>query len=238
MRHPAAFVAFVLLTTPSFAATDQECRSLWKTADVDANGALTRAEDKGGYIASVEKSGGKLLQADTLSRDEFLSYCRAGFATATTQSPENTKDFGKGDLTPGTHPLSKDDALKKFEASGFKDVRDVNLDEKGIWRGTAFADGKNKPVAVDPQGDVVADKGSNTPQSNSMTNAGQAPPAQSHVQPSEPPREVVASVESGRHAGTMLWLWIIIANAVGIIVLSNWGGPTSAMGNGGSLERR
>ena len=35
----------------------------------------------------------------------------------------------------------------------------------------------------------------------------------------------------------MLWLWIIIANAVGIIVLSNGAGP-SAMGNGGSLERR
>jgi hypothetical protein len=95
MRHPAAFVAFVLLITPSFAATDQECQTLWKTADVDANGAFTRAEDKGGYIASVEKSGGKFLQADTLSRDEFLSYCRAGFATATTQSLKTRRTLAR-----------------------------------------------------------------------------------------------------------------------------------------------
>ena len=144
-----------------------------------------------------------MLQPDTLSRDEFLSYCKAGFTSATTQSPENSKDFGKGDLTAGTHPLSRRDALAKFEASGFKDVRDLNLDDKGIWRATAFADGKSKPVAVDQQGDIVADTGSNTQQSKSMSNAGATPPPspQANVQASEPPRDVVASVDTTVMAG-------------------------------------
>ncbi|MFA5955543.1 hypothetical protein [Hyphomicrobium sp.] len=227
--------ALMLVTSPVSAATDQQCQSLWKTADVDANGSLSRSEDKNSYIASVEKGGGHLLQPDTLSRDEFLSYCKTDFSGVATQSPANTKDFGKGDLTPGTHPLAKEDAMKKFEASGFKDVRNLSLDDKGIWRGTAMADGKKKPVAVDQQGDIVAQLGEVAPPSGNNT----MPKSETAVS-SEGETPAVSGSGEGERSGLALWLWIIVANAAGIFFLNGIGGPNSAMGSGGSHvpERR
>jgi hypothetical protein len=216
--------ALMLVSVHANAATDQECQSLWKTADVDANGSLSRSEDKNGYIASVEKGGGKLLQADTLSRDEFLSYCKTGFSGVATQSPANTKDFGKGDLTPGGNPLSKEDAMKKLDASGFKDVRNLSLDDKGIWRAIAIADGKDKFVAIDQQGDIVAQAGQSSMDGGS--------PAKADLSASAPAPDAAIRSGSGERSGLWLWLWIIIANAAGLALLNGVGGPTSSMGHG------
>jgi hypothetical protein len=239
--------ALTLFSVHANAASDQECQSLWKTVDVDANGSLSRAEDQKGYIASFEKNGGKLLQPDTLSRDEFLSYCKGGFAGVATESPQNSKDFGKGDLTPGKNPLSKEDAISKFAANGFKDVRDVTLDDKGIWHAVAFADGKDKPVAIDQQGDIVAQPGKE-PENASKTDTRMSPPSDASPSPSASPAASAppapapapmasASVEQrsggGERSGLALWLWIIVANAAGLFFLNGLGGPTSAMGHGG-----
>jgi hypothetical protein len=72
--------------------------------------------------------------------------------------PSNTaasRDFGKGDLTPGP-ALQKADAEKKLKSLGYGKVNDLALDEKGIWRGTAVLSGKTVTVAIDPQGDVIS----------------------------------------------------------------------------------
>jgi hypothetical protein len=96
-----------------------------------------------------------------MSRDEFLDACKSDvFAAIKSSGPAAaSRDIGKGDITPGTHGLAKDDALKKLNANGFKDVKDLTLDNQNVWRGTAFADGKRKNVSVDSQGDVVAEQG-------------------------------------------------------------------------------
>ncbi|CAA2141289.1 hypothetical protein [Hyphomicrobium sp. ghe19] len=235
LRVIVVLPALMCFSAHASAASGQECQSLWKTIDVDANGSLTRQEDTKGYITSFEKSGGKLLQADALSRDEFLSFCKTDFTTVATQSPSNTKDFGKGDLTPGTHPLAEEDALKKLEANGFKDVRDLALDDKGIWRGTAFADGKEKPVGVDPQGDIVAQPGDAPEQRESMSPVGLPQLAEETTAAATPATPLAAtpavvSSDGGQRAGLALWLWIIIANAISIVFLSSVGGQRSAMG--------
>jgi hypothetical protein len=209
------FLLTILPATASFAATDQECSSLWKTLDVNANGALEQSEDAKGYIAAIQKSGVQLVKPDQASRDEFLSYCKTSITNVNTESPANTKDFGKGDLTPSKSALSEEDARKKFEANGFKNVRDMQLDAQGIWHATAFADGKDKPVAIDAQGDIVGAKTVEPLGSGSSDGAASS----------------ARTSDGNSSVGLYLWVFILIGNAVALLMLSGVGGKTSAMGN-------
>lgn len=149
MKRVVASIVFVCLATPALAETEEECRARWLTADVDGNGALDQL-DSPDYL--------KILNSKTpVSRDEFIKRCQSG-AFAALAKPNNvseTKDLGKGDMTPGP-ALTKEDALKKLKASGFGDVGDLKVDGKGIWHGTGVSNGKKVSVAVDPQGDVLA----------------------------------------------------------------------------------
>jgi hypothetical protein len=227
---PLLLVALLMSVTPAAAATDQECQSQWKTIDVDANGGLEASEDTKGYIAAIEKSGVKLMKPGVVSRDEFLTYCKKSGTTITTESPSNTKDFGKGDLTPGKSPLAQVDVQKKLEANGFKNIRDLRLDDKGIWHATAFADGKDKPVSVDPQGDIVGqetvaplqDRGTGTMATDRTTS-----PAVGEM------NSAAAQTERGSvpSSGLYLWLFLLIGNAAAVLFLNGVGGPTSAMSN-------
>jgi hypothetical protein len=146
----ASVAAICLISSPTFAETEEDCRSRWRTADVDGNGALEAKVDAPEYV--------KMLNSSTpVSRDEFLKRCQSGAFAALAQpsSTAETKDLGKGDITPGP-ALTKEDASKKLKASGYGNVDDLKLDDKGVWRGTGVANGKSVSVAVDPQGDVLA----------------------------------------------------------------------------------
>jgi hypothetical protein len=43
-----------------------------------------------------------------------------------------------------------------MQEAGYSDVKELKLDDKGIWRATAMKDGKSVSVALDFQGNVVA----------------------------------------------------------------------------------
>jgi hypothetical protein len=150
MRLGIAAGLLIALHGPVLAEPEDICRARWVTADVDANGALDPKIDKPEYVQALAVNA-------PISRDDFLKLCQSG-ALASLPLPSNpaeNRDLGKGDITPGP-ALSKDVALKKLKASGFGDVADLTLDDTGVWRGTAVANGKTVPVAVDPQGDIVA----------------------------------------------------------------------------------
>ncbi len=138
-------------TTPVLAESKETCLQRWKAADLDANGSYEEAIDSKDYSAPLKGKG-------EVSRDAFLTFCAQGDFSAL-QKPDNaaaSRDFGKGDLTPGP-ALKRADAEKKLKSLGYGDVKDLALDAKGIWRGTASVGGRAMTVAIDPQGDVVSD---------------------------------------------------------------------------------
>jgi hypothetical protein len=153
--------AALVSATPALAQTPRDCGSLWKEADTDANGSLTQQEDRRGYFDAFKVAGRTTLVAGVISRDEFMLYCDGGLdrSAAGARQQKGTEapiDRGKGDLTPGLIPFPKDEAMRRLQASGYRDLGDLVLDAKGIWRTTGMLNGKRIEIAVDVQGDVVA----------------------------------------------------------------------------------
>ncbi len=149
----------LFLAAPAYAQAPRDCGTLWKEADVDANGSLSREEDKRGYFDAFRVSGRQLLAQGTISRDEFLLYCAGSLdrpAEPGKQGYERPDNRGKGDMTPGLIPFPRDEAMKRIQALGYREIGDLTLDEKGIWRTSATVNGKQVPVSVDVQGDVLA----------------------------------------------------------------------------------
>jgi hypothetical protein len=56
----------------------------------------------------------------------------------------------------GANSFTEGQARSRIEAKGFKDVSDLQKDDRGVWRGKASQDGKAMTVSVDFQGNVVS----------------------------------------------------------------------------------
>lgn len=143
------------------AQAPRDCGSLWKEADTDANGSLAKAEDRRGYFDAFRAAGRPLLVPDVISRDEFMLFCEGSLARSSAgtrqhKGNEGPIDRGKGDITPGLIPFPKDEAMRRLEALGYRDIAELVLDDKGVWRSTVTVNGKKVDVSVDVQGDVVA----------------------------------------------------------------------------------
>ncbi len=52
--------------------------------------------------------------------------------------------------------FTESEARARIEGSGYAQVSALQLDSKGIWRGTGTKDGKSTNVSLDYQGNVVA----------------------------------------------------------------------------------
>jgi hypothetical protein len=154
-------MAIVTLALPVSAQTPRDCGSLWKEADADANGTLTRQEDMRGYFDAFRVQKFSTAAPEQISRDEFMLYCDGSLARSSAgarqhKGNEGPIDRGKGDMTPGLIPFPKNEARQRLEANGFRELSELQLDEKGIWRGQATASGKRVQVAVDVQGEIIA----------------------------------------------------------------------------------
>ena len=55
----------------------------------------------------------------------------------------------------GANSFTEGQARSRIEAKGFKDVSDLQKDDRGVWRGKASQDGKARNVSVDFQGNVI-----------------------------------------------------------------------------------
>ena len=139
--------ACLFLSVPAFALTDEECTTMWKQADTNADGALRGAEaDR--YAASMRVANKNVAGDGTINEAIFLEHCKADVFT--------TVAVDEGAPLEGANSFTENQARDRVIAAGFSAVSALTKDEKGIWRGTATRDGKTVNVAVDYKGNVVA----------------------------------------------------------------------------------
>ena len=56
----------------------------------------------------------------------------------------------------GANSFTEGEAKSRIESRGFQNVTDLKKDDQGVWRGKAMQDGKSVDVALDFQGNVIA----------------------------------------------------------------------------------
>lgn len=79
-------------------------------------------------------------------------------ATTSTIPAINTPDtMNPAAPVAGANSFTEGQARDRIQEAGFSDVTGLTKDDQGIWRGRALKDGKSSAVALDFQGNVVAD---------------------------------------------------------------------------------
>ena len=56
----------------------------------------------------------------------------------------------------GANSFTEDQVKERLVEAGYTDVTGLKLDDKGVWRGTGTKDGKSVNLALDFQGNIVA----------------------------------------------------------------------------------
>jgi|GEM_PF-1558868 len=77
--------------------------------------------------------------------------------SSTTPAVTTTDTANPAAPVPGANSFTEDQAKSRIQDAGFSDVSALTKDDKGIWRGQATKGGKTTNVALDYQGNVVAD---------------------------------------------------------------------------------
>jgi hypothetical protein len=137
----------VALFAPAHAAmTPEQCQAAWVSADTNKDGALDAAESTR-YMAALRVANKPMADNATLTQPLFLENCKAGyFDTALVEA---------GAPFEGANSFTEGQAKDRVIAAGFTGVSALTKDAKGIWRGTAEAQGKKVNVAIDYKGNVV-----------------------------------------------------------------------------------
>ncbi len=83
-------------------------------------------------------------------------------ATANDHAPANpavktSESNNPGAPATGANSFTEGQAKSRIEARGYSNVSGLMKDAKGLWHGKAMKDGKPANVALDYQGNVVAD---------------------------------------------------------------------------------
>jgi len=73
-------------------------------------------------------------------------------AVTTTAAPSRTTAAP----VEGANSFTEGQARSRIEERGYAQVTDLKMDDKGVWRGQAMKDGKTSMVALDYQGNIVA----------------------------------------------------------------------------------
>jgi hypothetical protein len=82
--------------------------------------------------------------------------CSAAIAQTNPSTPSTSTQTGNQPLVSGANSFTEAQAQDRIEKAGFSDVKSLKKDDQGIWRGTAMQSGKQVTIALDFQGNVVA----------------------------------------------------------------------------------
>ena len=100
-----------------------------------------------------------LLAAAFVGATTFGAFAQTSTAPATdgdtpaVATPDSTNTTAP---VEGANSFTEDQAKGRITEAGYVGVTGLTLDDKGVWRGTATRDGKSVNVALDYQGNIVA----------------------------------------------------------------------------------
>lgn len=94
--------------------------------------------------STSEKSGGqKAVTRPNTDRPDANKPATAGAASS-------------AKLEEGANSFTEDQTRKRLEDAGYKEVKELKKNDKGIWQGKAMLNGKPVTVGVDFKGNVAA----------------------------------------------------------------------------------
>ena len=141
---------------------DQPYVEMQRAAHADAV-KLFESYAKDGDNASLKAFAGETVPTLKMHQDKIEK-----IATTMEAQPAATSDSTAPAVTttdtpdaaapvPGANSFTEAQAKSRIEEAGYSDVSALAKDDNGIWRGQANKDGKSVSVALDYQGNVVAD---------------------------------------------------------------------------------
>ena len=100
-----------------------------------------------------------LLAAALVGASTFSAFAQTSTTpTADGDTPAVATPDTKNATAPveGANSFTEDQARERITAAGYADVTGLMLDDKGVWQARATKDGKAMSVALDYQGNIVA----------------------------------------------------------------------------------
>ena len=143
----SAVLGAATLASASWAASDADCRDMWKKADANGDGVLSDRESAR-YVALMRIGNRPVATEGRISQAEFMEACKADV-----YQPRKTD---AGAPLKGANSFTEGQARDRAIAHGGVDnVSGLKKDDDGIWRGKATQNGKSVEIAVDYKGNVV-----------------------------------------------------------------------------------
>ena len=93
--------------------------------------------------------------ASSAKSDGQKAVTRPNTDKADVNAPASTGAVTNAKLEEGANSFTEGQTRKRLEDAGFKEIKDLKKDDKGIWRGTAMLEGKSVGVGVDFKGNVA-----------------------------------------------------------------------------------
>ncbi|TGQ46869.1 DUF4142 domain-containing protein [Mesorhizobium sp. M00.F.Ca.ET.216.01.1.1] len=81
----------------------------------------------------------------------------ASSTSSTTPAVTTTGSSNPAAPVPGANSFTEGQAKSRIQDAGYSDVSELTKDDQGIWRGQATKNGRSTAVALDYQGNVVAE---------------------------------------------------------------------------------
>lgn len=93
--------------------------------------------------------------ASSAKSDGQNAVTRPNTDKADTNAPASTGAVTNAKLEEGANSFTEGQTRKRLEDSGFKEIKELKKDDKGIWRGAAMLNGKAVTVGIDFKGTVA-----------------------------------------------------------------------------------
>jgi hypothetical protein len=139
---------WTLAVVPPIASpmTEAECSSVFRAADINADGVLSDTEGLR-YFAAIRVAH-KPIPTAPMSQAAFMESFNAGVFTAAL--------IDTGAPLPGANSFTVAQAKDRAMAASLTNVSALTKDDKSVWRGTASDGARGINVAVEFKGNVVA----------------------------------------------------------------------------------